>query len=68
MTTEKCDDLRPRGSVQVACSCGCRWEWWVDALDPRLPDGPFFLDGCSAACVTEPCPWGASTSDEPKAP
>lgn len=45
------DDLRPRGSVQVACTCGCRWEFWVDALDPRLPGGPFYSDGCSATCA-----------------
>lgn len=47
------DDLRPKGTVQVACShpdCanppdGGAWYFWVDALDPRLPDGPFL---CSA--------------------
>ena len=36
------DDIRPVGTVQVKCSePSCRWEFWVDALDPRLPDGPF---------------------------
>lgn len=36
------DDLRPRGTVQVACSApDCPFEFWVGSLDPRLPDGPF---------------------------
>lgn len=36
------DDLRPKGTVEVACSVpGCGWCFWVDALDERLPDGPF---------------------------
>jgi len=39
------DDLRPKGTVQVPCShpdcVSGGWEFWVDALDPRLPDGPF---------------------------
>lgn len=51
----KTDDLRPRGTVQVPCACGCQWEFWIDALDPRLPDGPFFIDGCSEACTDEAC-------------
>jgi hypothetical protein len=37
------DDIRPKGTVQVRCSFpGCEWEFWVDCLDPRLPDGPFY--------------------------
>lgn len=37
------DDIRPRGTVEVACSAAdCPWAFWVDALDPRLPTGPFF--------------------------
>lgn len=46
------DDLRPKGTVQVPCSkCpvgddGERWYFWVDALDPRLPDGPFVCMTC----------------------
>lgn len=45
------DDIRPRGTVTVPCShpdCGHdlanakgAWCFWVVALDPRLPDGPF---------------------------
>jgi hypothetical protein len=45
------DELRPRGTVTVPCSHpNCQpepgsdlspWCFWVDALDPRLPDGPF---------------------------
>lgn len=36
------DDLRPKGSVEVRCSTpGCGNVWWVDPLDPRLPEGPF---------------------------
>ena len=43
------DDIRPTGTVTVPCShpdCGPSgdsgpWCFWVDALDPRLPDGPF---------------------------
>lgn len=39
------DDIRPRGTVQVKCS-RCDWEFWVEALDPRLPDGPFVCPTC----------------------
>lgn len=45
------DDIRPKGTVMVQCShpdCLPKpgedagpWSFWVDALDPRLPDGPF---------------------------
>lgn len=36
------DDIRPRGTVEVVCDVpGCRWSFWVGALDPRLPGGPF---------------------------
>jgi hypothetical protein len=36
------DDLRPPKTVEVACSYpGCGWHWWIDPLDPRLPEGPF---------------------------
>ncbi len=36
------DDIRPRGTVEVRCSHeGCGWCFWLDPLDPRLPDGPF---------------------------
>jgi hypothetical protein len=59
------DDLRPRGSVQVACSCGCRWEFWIDALDPRLPEGPFYSDGCSEACAPG-CDGMSTATPQPK--
>lgn len=36
------DDIRPSKTVEVECSVpGCGWSFWVDALDPSLPDGPF---------------------------
>ncbi len=36
------ESLRPKGSVEVKCShLGCNIYWWIDPLDPRLPDGPF---------------------------
>lgn len=39
------DDLRPRGAVQMPCAAhGCGWHFWVDALDERLPDGPFMCE------------------------
>ena len=38
------DNIRPRGTVEVDCSCG--WSFWVDALDPSLPDGPFACPSC----------------------
>jgi hypothetical protein len=39
------EDIRPKGSVEVHCQGeGCQWSWWVDALDPSLPDGPFLCD------------------------
>lgn len=43
--------LRPRGTVEVPCSGpNCRGEWyfWVEALDPRLPDGPFICPTCES--------------------
>jgi hypothetical protein len=37
------DDIRPRGTVQVLCSVpGCGWEFWIEALHPSLPGGPFY--------------------------
>jgi hypothetical protein len=37
------DDIRPRGTVQVKCSHpGCGWQFWLGALDPLLPNGPFW--------------------------
>lgn len=49
--TQPIDDIRPHGTVMVPCShADCQpkpgedagpWMFWVDALDPRLPDGPF---------------------------
>lgn len=54
--TEKRDDVRPRASVEVPCAT-CPpadengefgpWCFWVDPLDPRLPDGPFICPTCS---------------------
>ncbi len=47
------DNLRPKGTVEVPCSTcpvgenGERWFFWVDALDPRLPDGPFQCPSCT---------------------
>ncbi len=41
------DDIRPLGTVQVECSKGCGWSFWVGALDPRLPAGPFICATCS---------------------
>lgn len=40
------DDIRPRGTVQVLCDLCGYWSFWVDALDLRLPDGPFWCDSC----------------------
>lgn len=45
MTTEPKDDIRPRGTVQVQCS-KCEWDFWLDPLDPQLPDGPFVCFTC----------------------
>lgn len=45
------DDIRPRGSVQVRCGYpGCGWSFWLECLDPRLPDGPF---DCGADHLTQ---------------
>lgn len=47
------DDVRPRKSVEVPCSgkgwpcCEGGWAFWVDALDSRLPNGPFICSSCS---------------------
>lgn len=56
--------IRPRGTVEVPCAThndlayGCKICWpgppdgqvffWVDALDSRLPDGPFQCEACEA--------------------
>ena len=55
------DDIRPRGTVQVSCAhpdCGSDgsgpWMHWVDALDPRLPDGPFLCHEHDPATMGTP--------------
>jgi hypothetical protein len=48
------DDIRPKGSVEVLCTgirCRGKWWFWVDCLDPRLPDGPFICQEC--VCVAQ---------------
>lgn len=45
------DNFRPKGCVEVFCEqCkgddGSQWAFWVDCLDPRLPNGPFICDDC----------------------
>lgn len=39
------DDLRPSASVEVTCACGV--SFWIEALHPSLPDGPFVCAMCS---------------------
>jgi len=40
--TDESESLRPKGTVEVQCShADCGIAWWLDPLDPRLPDGPF---------------------------
>lgn len=42
MSDGEMDALRPKGTVEVRCGYpGCGSAWWLDPLDPRLPDGPF---------------------------
>jgi hypothetical protein len=48
----KCDDLRPKGAVEVECAV-CHWHFWVYCLDPRLPEGPFVCSDCSGNETTE---------------
>jgi len=40
------DDIRPKGSVEVMCH-KCGWAFWIDCLDPLLPDGPYVCHCCS---------------------
>lgn len=41
------DMLETKCAVQVACATPeCKWEFWVDALHPELPDGPFICSSC----------------------
>lgn len=43
-----CDEkeaLRPPGTVELECG-KCGWFFWVDALHPMLPDGPFVCHTC----------------------
>jgi len=39
------DDIRPKGTVEVQCTV-CGWWYWLDPLDPKLPDGPFICEPC----------------------
>jgi hypothetical protein len=39
------DDIRPHGTVEVECG-KCEWFFWLSALDPRLPGGPFECPSC----------------------
>lgn len=46
--SEKRDDIRPKGTVEVQCSTpNCGWAFWVPNDDARLPEGPFFCDTCA---------------------
>lgn len=45
------DDLRPRKTVEVTCKCGV--SFWVDALNPALPDGPFVCGVCNPNTAAE---------------
>ena len=40
------DNLRPSGTVEITCK-HCGWSFWVDALDPRLPN----LDCCDNCAI-----------------
>ena len=40
------DDIRPTKAVEVQCS-KCSWCFWVDALHPALPSGPFVCHKCA---------------------
>lgn len=56
MEKDELELIRPPGSVTVECSG--KWcnpphtsgstHFWVEALDPRLPDGPFLCEDCTA--------------------
>lgn len=50
------DDIRPKGTVMVPCA-GCEpgWHIWVNCLDPRLPDGPFFCPEHDPNFPLSPC-------------
>jgi len=56
------DDLRTRGALLVPCShpdCGPSgdsgaWHFWIDCLDPRLPDGPFLCHDHDPATAGKP--------------
>lgn len=45
------DRINARGTLLVKCAGNCGLAFWVDCIDPRLPDGPFL---CSE-CDTEAC-------------
>lgn len=60
------DDIRPPGTVEVECTGPlCRAMvagtddkmcFWVDAVDPRLPAGPFICRECTEhGQGTQPC-------------
>lgn len=46
------DDIRSLGSVEVKCVT-CGWCFWMNALDKRLPDGPFLCAGCAGKDICE---------------
>ena len=45
------EDIRPRGTVEVTCKCGV--SFWVDALNPALPNGPFVCGICNPNTAAE---------------
>lgn len=61
MTTNESDDLRPRGTIEVQCTApDCRWRFWIEALDPRLPAGPFLCQ------EHDPEAWPTPKQPEPR--
>lgn len=49
--------------MEVTCAVdGCGWAWWLDALDPTLPDGPF-LCADHGGPKSPPGPWPKATGD-----
>ena len=43
---KKIDKIRPRETVEIECE-KCNWNFWIEALDPMLPNGPFVCYQCS---------------------
>lgn len=54
------DDIRPPGTIEVQC-VQCEWFFWMDPMDPLLPDGPFVCPSCVDRAPPKADTWDDTT-------